>query len=268
MDFKERYGPWAIVAGASEGTGRGFAREIARAGISCILVANSGPLEETAEEIRTESRVECVTATIDLTSADALQQIIAATGEREVGLYVANAGSDTHASRFLDADLAAWLKLMRLNVTTTVEACHYFGRLMRGRGRGGFLLVNSSACYGGSSFIAMYSSAKGFLLNFSESLWAELKPHGIDVLTLVLTNTDTPTRRKVQARLGMPMPEDSAAPDDVAKVGIAQLPFGPVCNYGRENGERDALIHSVNERVERVRLMSSAVEQIFGATSA
>ena len=95
MDFKERYGPWAIIAGASEGIGRSFALQIAAQGVSCILIANGGPLEEVAAEVRAESGVECITATIDLSAEDALDQIVAVTWEREIGLYVAVAGGDT-----------------------------------------------------------------------------------------------------------------------------------------------------------------------------
>ena len=62
MSFVERYGPWAVVAGASEGTGREFARQIAGKGLNCILIARrEGPLSEVADQIRAESGVEVVT---------------------------------------------------------------------------------------------------------------------------------------------------------------------------------------------------------------
>jgi short-subunit dehydrogenase len=61
MGFAERYGPWAVVAGASEGTGREFARQIAAHGVNLVLIARrEGPLAELAEQIRAESGVECV----------------------------------------------------------------------------------------------------------------------------------------------------------------------------------------------------------------
>src|SRR5215475_2799515 len=61
MSFAEQYGPWALVAGASEGTGREFARAIAARGVPSILVARRAePLAALAKEIRAESGVECV----------------------------------------------------------------------------------------------------------------------------------------------------------------------------------------------------------------
>ena len=102
MTFKARYGPWAIVAGASEGTGRSFARAIAAEGVATILIANGGPLEATAAEIRADYGVECIAARIDLSRPDAFDAILAVVGDREIGLYVGNAGADPYGDRFLD----------------------------------------------------------------------------------------------------------------------------------------------------------------------
>jgi hypothetical protein len=70
MTFTERYGPWAVIAGASEGTGRAFAHKIAGLGLNCILVARrEGPLDALAQEIRAGHGVECITAGVDLSAA-------------------------------------------------------------------------------------------------------------------------------------------------------------------------------------------------------
>ena len=215
-DFRERYGPWAIVAGASEGTGRSFARQIAAHGVACILIANSGPLDAVVEEIKAESGVDCVAARIDLSASDAFERIVAATGERSVGLYVANAGADSLGARFLDREIDAWLDLMHINITTTVRSCHHFGKLMLERRRGGILIVNSGACYGGAGRLAIYTACKAFQLNLCESLWSELRPFGVDVLSLVLGQTDTPAFHRLQAKKGRPSPRNLASPDEVA----------------------------------------------------
>lgn len=268
VNFNERYGPWAIIAGASEGIGRSFARKVAAHGISCILIANGGPLEEAAEQIRAESDVECITAKIDLAALGALDQIVAAVGNREIGLYVANAGGNASPNLFHDCDFQTWLNLTHLNVVTTMHACHHFGGLMKARRHGGLLIVNSGACYGGGSYLAVYSAAKAFLLNFSEALWAELEPNGVDVLSIVLDRTDTPNFRRMQARLGQPMPTDIASPDDVAETGLTHLRNGPLHNFGFADDEAGPGRQSAAARRKRVGAMSASTMKLYGKTEA
>jgi short-subunit dehydrogenase len=224
MNLIDRYGPWAIVAGASEGTGRAFALQLAASGIRCVLIARrEPPLRELAQEIRHLHAVECLVVSIDLSLADACEQIVAAVGEREIGLYISNAGADPNGARFLEREVAAWESLVNRNVLTTLRCCHHFATLMRQRGRGGILLVGSGACYGGGSNLATYSACKAFDLCFAESLWAELRPFGVDVLYLALTMTDTPALRELLAGHGMPVPARLSAPEVVALAGLARL---------------------------------------------
>jgi uncharacterized protein len=265
MSFAEGYGPWAVVAGASEGTGRAFARKIASNGVPCILIARRpDPLAALAEEIRAESGLVCPTAAIDLTSPGATDQIVAAVADREVGLFVSNAGADTNGARFLDRDLDVWLDHVHLNVITTMSCCHHFGKLMRARRKGGLLLVNSGACYGGASFMATYSASKAFALNFGESLWTELRPHGVDVLNLVLGRTDTPAFRALLAEKGLPVPPNLASPDDVAEIGLARLPQGPTHNWGIADDVAGYAPTSASVRRSRILAIDSASKQVFG----
>jgi short-subunit dehydrogenase len=256
MAFTEKYGPWALITGASQGTGREFARQIAASGLSCVLVARrEGPLREVAEQIKAETGVECVVAPIDLSAVDADQQVLAAIGDREIGLYVANAGADPHGSRFLDLELDAWDGLVQRNVFTTMRMCHHLGRAMRDRGRGGILLVNSGACYGGGSHLAIYTATKAFELNFGESLWAELRPYGVDVLDVVLGMTDTPAFRELLAEKGInDVPPGTAAPADVASVALSKLGEVPLHNIGLEDDESGMMPMSAATRRQRVAL--------------
>jgi short-subunit dehydrogenase len=254
MTLSEKYGPWALITGASEGTGREFARQIAAAGLPCVLIARrEGPLQEVAAQIRAETGIDCVTASVDLSAGDADQQVLAAVGPREIGLYVANAGADPHGARFLDLDLADWEALVQRNVVTTMRMCHHLGRAMRDRGRGGILLVNSGACYGGGSHLAIYTATKAFELNFGESLWAELRPYGVDVLDLVLGMTDTPAFRELLGEKGIgDVPPGTASPADVARVALEQLGQVPLHNWGLAEDDAGYLPMSAATRQQRI----------------
>jgi uncharacterized protein len=261
MSFAEKYGPWALITGASEGTGAAFALRLADEGINSILIARrAGPLTELADQVRAKG-VECVTASIDLTAPDATDKIVSVVGMRDVGLLINNAGADTNGSMFLDSDVANWEKLITLNITTTMRNCHHFGQAMRTRGRGGIILVGSGACYGGLNGIGVYCGVKAFDLCFGEGLWAEMRHHNVDVLNLILGRTDTPAHRRIMEQNGQPVPEGMASSEDVARIGLEQLPHGPVYNWGQRNDVAGYAPNSPDDR--RARIVS--IEEMSGA---
>lgn len=265
MPVADRYGPWAVVAGASEGVGRAFARQLAQLGIPSVLLARrTAPLDALVREIRDETGVDGVPAAVDLAMPDALARIVEAVGDREVGLFVANAGADPYGSHFLDREATDWQALVQRNVMTTLTACHHFGATMRARRKGGLLLVNSGACYGGASFMAAYAASKAFMLNFGEALWAELQPFGVDVLTLVLGQTDTPAFRQLLADKGLPLPSNLASADDVARRGLERLPHGPIHNWGFADDAAGYAPQSAQARRERVLLIDRMTQPLFG----
>jgi short-subunit dehydrogenase len=262
----DRYGPWAVITGASEGTGREFARQLAAAGISLLLVARrQAALDALAEELKSEFGVDARTASIDLSLPDAGTQIAQAAEGLEIGLYIANAGADPHSSKFLDLDIATWRDLTQRNAVTTMECCHHFGRAMRERGRGGIILVNSFACYNGADFMAIYSASKAFQLCLGDALWSELKPHGVDVLSLVLSRTDTPEFRRMLTDKGFPVSADLAPSEEVARAGLANLANGPVFNWGQDRDGPQLAPMSSDDRRKRVEMISAASKPFFEA---
>lgn len=225
---RQRHGPWALVTGASEGTGAAFARRIAAAGIKPILVARRAePLAALAADLPGES----LTVTCDLTAPDAAERITEAVGSREVGLLVTNAGADWDTAMFLDGSMAHYRQLIALKITTTTALAHHFGQAMKARGRGGMVLVNSGAAYGGLVGVGVYSATKAYVLNLAEALWGELTGSGIDVVTIIMGQTDTPAHRKLMAGKSHPVPPDQADPDAVAELTLNNLANGPVVNW-------------------------------------
>ncbi|MET0270756.1 MAG: SDR family NAD(P)-dependent oxidoreductase [Sphingomonas sp.] len=265
MDFAAQHGPWAVIAGASEGTGRALARRIAAAGVPSILIARrQAPLDALAAEIRAETGLACLPVAIDLAQPDAFARIVDAVGAREVGLFVSNAGADPNGARFLDRAAAAWIDLVQRNAITMMRCCHHFAAPMRARGRGGLLLINSGACYGGSRFMAAYSASKAFTLAFAEGLWDELREANVHVLTLVMHMTDTPALRALLAEKGAPVPDALAGPDEVAALGLARLPHGPVQNWGMADDEAGFVQPSAADRRRRAVAIGQASGRVFG----
>jgi short-subunit dehydrogenase len=222
MDFADRYGPWAVVAGASEGVGASVARMLGQRDVNVLLVARrQGALDEVAATVATEAR----TLALDLSTPDAPDRLAAATKDLEVGLLVYNAGADPHSSRFLDKPAEIWDEMVRRNCNTVLRASHHFATRMADRGHGGIVLVTSGAAWAGGAYLAAYGASKAFDLILGEALWAELHPVGVDVLSMVLGPTDTPAFRRVLNGRDF---EGIADPDDVARDMLDNLPEGPV----------------------------------------
>lgn len=244
-DFLQRYGPWAVIAGASHGVGEAFAHLLAARGLNCVLVARRGePLARLKAQLEDQYAVQVLTVIQDLARPEACEQLVAAVGARQVGLLVYNAGGDPYITRFIATAADEWERLLCLNSLTVMRCSHAFGGPMLERGRGGLLLVGSQAALGGVRKLAMYSATKAFALNLGESLWAEWKDQGVDVLNLLIGTVDTPTMREAMVKLNIPDALSMALPqaEELAQWALQSLGSGPTLihpqdTYGDSPGQ-------------------------------
>lgn len=221
------YGPWAVVAGGSEGVGAEFAFQLADAGLNLVLIARKpDPLAMTADACRARG-VEVRALALDLVSPDTVARIVETTADIDVGLLIYNAGANTCSEHFLDGELADFSRVIDLNIGTMLALVQHFGRPMRERRRGGILMVGSMAGYLGSMRHSVYGGVKAFGRIFAESLWLELREYNVDVLELVLGVTRTPAMERVGLNFDLPGMR-VADPADVAREGMEQLSNGPV----------------------------------------
>jgi short-subunit dehydrogenase len=219
--FEKRYGPWAIVAGASEGVGATIAQQLGQRGVNVMLVArNQSGLDASAAGVAARTR----TLALDLTRSDAADALARAADDLEVGLLVYNAGADPYMSPFLDKPVRVWQEMVARNCTTLLGTVHHFAGKMAARGHGGIALMTSGAAWAGGSRLATYGATKAFDLLLAESLWAELAPSGVDVLAMVMGATDTPALRRLIGDRELP---GIARSEDVARDLLENLGRGP-----------------------------------------
>jgi uncharacterized protein len=233
MTFVESYGPWAVIAGASEGVGASFAAALAKEGMHVVLLARrQGVLDEVASQIREESGVEARTVAVDLESPDAMETVADATRDLEVGLLMYCAGADPNYQPFLANPVEVATAMVQRNCTVPVQMCHHFAGPMAARKRGGIIVLSSGAAFVGAPNMVIYGGSKAFDVVFTEALWTELQPQGVDVLSLVLGETDTPALRRLRAERGfvdepgVPL-AGAATVDEVVRDALARLPHGP-----------------------------------------
>jgi uncharacterized protein len=261
--MRDKYGPWAVIAGASEGTGAEFARQLAAVGINCLLVARRmEPLHQIARELTDTHGVQTRVLSVDLATAEAAERIKDAAADIDVGLYVSNAGADPAGKYFLEVPLEQSHRLINMNVRTVVDAVHAFAPPMKARGRGGILLMSSGAALGGQPRVAIYSATKAFEVNFGESLWIELRKFGVDVLTVAAPAMDTPVLRAALAAKNL-KPEGVYDPKDVVRIALQYLPVGPTYVFPLGPHEDADALNEV--RRTRVLTVAEITEAFFGA---
>jgi uncharacterized protein len=227
MDFAHRYGPWALVTGASSGIGVELARQLASRRLNLLITARRRSLlEALAAELCRDHGVAVEVLELDLSRADFLAPLVGACADKDVGLVVANAGFGLKGEHHqLDANQLTAMLLV--NAHAPMLLAHAFAPRLIARGRGGFLFTGSIESFLGFPWSSAYAASKAFVKALGEGLWGELRAHDIDVLVLApgATDTDAPTlqgvdRQKIPGRL---MP-----PSEVARRALEQLGRQPV----------------------------------------
>jgi short-subunit dehydrogenase len=229
--FAERYGPYAVVAGASEGLGEAFAHAIAARGVGVVLLARRADvLSNVAAAVRSQHGVDVRTVTFDLARPELVETLREATRGIEVGLGIYNA-SYSVIDRFLDRPLEDALRVIEVNCAGPLRLVHALAPAMVARGRGGVVLMASIAGFQGVPRIAAYSASKAFNTVLGEALWYELRQQGVDVLVSCAGAIRTPNYLKTT---------DKEAPgtmdaSDVAARTLDALGRGPTFVPGATN---------------------------------
>jgi uncharacterized protein len=272
--FADRYGPWAVVAGASEGVGAAYARAVAERGLNVVLLARrQAVLDEVAGTIGAEAGVETRAVAVDLAADGAVPAIVEATDDLDVGMLMYCAGADPNYEPFLANPIEVALGLVQRNCVVPMQLCHHFAGPMVARARGGIVLVSSGAGLAGGQNMVAYCASKAFDTVMAEALWAELHGKGVDVLGLVLSVTDTPALRRILAKRGVlsssddtsPIPGATSAADTVAEA-ITNLQNGPTWFVSEEFRNNEVMMRSMS-RNDIVRAMLQSAGGIMGKDS-
>lgn len=257
MSFAERYGPWAVVLGASEGLGEAFARGVAARGVNVVVVARRAePLQGVADDITQRHAVDTRALALDLASSEFLDDLRSVTDDLEVGLVVYNAAA-SYVGEFEDQTVESMRAIVDVNCWGPLAVCEHFGGSMVRAGRGGIVLMSSGAGLAGSPYNAAYSASKAFDLMLGESLWAEWRTRGVDVLSVIGPAIDTPTFRASMPPEAIAAMPPAMAPADVAEEVLDALGSGPSFVPGENNRQGIAILGSL-PRHKQVEAMAAA----------
>jgi len=222
----ETAAPLAVVTGASTGIGRALAAELAQHGYDVVIAADEPAIQEAATDLATHG-TEVVPVQVDLSTAEGVERLYAAVRDRgPLDVAVLNAGIGV-SGRFDQTDLADDLRLVDLNVRSTVHLAKLVTRQMVAAGHGRILVTSSIAAVTPGPYHATYAASKAFVHSFAEGLREELKQTGVTVTSLM----PGPTETEFFSRAGMgdtPLGQSDDKDDarDVARDGYEALMAG------------------------------------------
>ncbi len=218
--FRERYGDWALVTGATSGIGAEIALQIAAKGLNVILVArNEDRLSKQAKYIHDQYAVETKYISADLSTPEGMEKVSRV--DEEIGLLVASAALETDGP-LENTPLEHELKMLQINTVSTLYLTHHFGTAMVERKRGGILLVSSLAGHMVNPYFSNYAGSKAYVLQFGASLYGEFKRKGVDVSVLSPGLNDTAMAEGANVDWSK-LPMAMMAPAKTAKKGLDGL---------------------------------------------
>ena len=260
---KQRFGPWALVTGASSGIGEALARQLAASGLNLVLVARRGPLlERLGHELHSTLGIDYRVVALDLTADDILTPIRAATDDLEVGLLISNAGGPL-PGEFLGLSSDTVLAQVRLDVHTPLQLIQHFVPAMAARGRGGLILVSAMGATSGLPLVATTSAGKSFVESLGRSLHGEFAELGVNTTVLIVGPTDT----RVIDMMGLdrgrmpikPQPADATAAEALAAL-VANRP-------AHLSGRINRVVYRLVPSAVTTRLARSMVRQGMAAVA-
>jgi len=255
--FRQRYGDWAIVAGASEGLGAAWADSLCEHGINVLLVARrENALNEVARDLLSTPKVRCQVDTLvqDLSSQDIDEVFkgVLSDATRRYGLLVYNAAKSGHGN-FVDLNLQSELKTIDVNVRGVLSLTHvfsnYLSSLKGDRRGGGIILMSSLSGMVGVGTIATYSASKSLITAFAQAIaweFREIHRNGgvpVDVLACKAGATSTPSYNKFADDVSGELISTVQRPEEVVdecmhalgmtRNDVSSVATGPINKLGR-----------------------------------
>jgi uncharacterized protein len=269
VTFATKYGPWALVAGASDGLGAAFAAGLAERGVNVVLLARrQAVLDQVAAQIESQTGAQTRTLAIDLAMPGAAAAIAEATRDLEIGFLVYCAGADPNFAPFLANSIETAEAMVHRNCMVPMQLCHHFAPAMAERGSGGIVIFSSGAALAGGPNMVAYGASKAFDMVFAEALWAELHDKGVDVLGLMLGKTNTPALRELEYSRGQisspdEIPAGASSVDEVIAEAFENLTNGPTWMAGEMMRAGAQMIASLT-RNQAVELFTQAAAAAMG----
>jgi short-subunit dehydrogenase len=219
--------PLAVVTGASSGIGFELAKQFAANGFDLIVAAEDDAIATAARELR-DAGAAVEDVQVDLATDAGVEELYRRirAAQRPVDALALNAGIGAGGAFATDTDLRDELRIVDLNVRSTVHLAKHVVRDMVARNQGRVLFTSSIASTMPGSFQAVYNASKSFVQSFALALRNELKDTGVTVTSLMPGPTETEFFARADMLDTKVGADDKDDPADVARDGFEALMAG------------------------------------------
>ena len=264
-NLRSKYGPFALITGASSGMGAEFARQLAEASFDLVLVARRrAKLEQIAKQLRDEfgARVEIVE--LDLLDEGAIDELTMRTKDLDIGLLVLAAGIFTSGS-FTSNELPSETKVVTLNAIRPMQLTHLYASTFVERHRGGIILIASTVGHQAAPYLANYAATKAYVATLGQALSYELRRSGVDLTVLSPGPTNTEGVQTAEGIDFSKLPLPMMTPEAVVRTALKGLGRRSLVIPGRVNRTMDAMAKYLSPRPVLTRmfgfLLSRSLDQ-------
>jgi len=263
LEFIDRYGPWAVVAGASQGLGAAYACQLAARGMNLVLIARRAEMLDTlAAEITDHYAVKTKTMVQDLSLPEAAEQIVTETSGLDISLLVYNAAYSV-VGPFLDHPASDHIKEIDTNIRTPLVLTYRLGQRMLENKHGGVILMSSLSAFQGSPYISNYAATKAYNMLLAEGLWEEWRRRGVDVLVCIAGAIKTPNFEASDPRRTGSISDATMEPGAIAQAAIAALGRQPFVIPGLSNRLASFVMRHLLPRRVSIQLMGRILRNMY-----
>ena len=263
MTLKEKYGTLALIAGASEGIGAAYARQLAAEGINLVLIARGkDQLNRFATELTSQYGIEVKCIQEDLSDPDAANRIMDQLQSSPINIFIYNAGN-SYIGKFEDQGWNVHKEIAFTNMITPMQLTHHIAPGMLERCKGAIIFMASLAGFQGTPFIATYAATKAFDQILAESLWYEWKDRGIDVLACCAGATSSPNFLKTNPGKQNFFAPKVQTPEEVVAECFKRLGSKPSFITGRANKIASYFMQRVLSRKKAVSIMGDTTKKMY-----
>tara|TARA_Y100000385_G_scaffold286536_1_gene348731 strand:- start:1162 stop:1986 length:825 start_codon:yes stop_codon:yes gene_type:complete len=234
--LSDKYGKSAIVLGCAEGLGEAFIYNLRSKNITQLFLVdnNSEALERLASEVKLDPEINNVSSfLLDLTQPDTWDKVTEIIVSSGIRIVIINAAYGP-VSLFESLERRDLSRIINLNVQCPTQIVHEILNIRNDSLPLGIVIISSLSAYYGGVGIAAYAASKSYLLTLGRSLYRELKPKGVDILTCCPGMIDTPGLRNSNPTLSA-VKITPSHPSDIASATLNALGKKAILIPGRIN---------------------------------